>query len=857
MSKVSDEMSTLCSNVSDLTSGIKNMLCEIDNGALQRSSCFTCGSPHHMAKECPSRLSRDPQERAVRQSAKSQRDEEVGRILAPVKHGQKIRQTKNRNVMQSPQLETKGQKNKQIAVSPQLETKGQQNKRIEQQNGKQSPQLESVQSETKSHQIKEMRKQEDMQYRQSGNVQNEHQPDNSKHQPQLVDSSCQDSSVTTSQVMQDPQPENVQNESCYQIMQYPQSEDVLTEHQTDNNKNQPQLVDSSCLDDSVATSEAMQYPQSEKVQNQHQPDNNKYQPQLVGTSCLDNSVATSEANYLQSDNIQNQHCSGQSYPHLDIRTSQPQQVDTSHQESSTSREDLDSTSNQQDEKQTTQGLMESNQDLTNKPYLQLDIRTYQPQQVDTSRQESSDDQTSREELGSTINRQDPQWLFVPNQQQPSKPYPHLDIRTYQPQQVDTSHQESSDDQTSREEIDRTINREDPQWMLVPNQQQHSKPYPQLGIRTYQPQQVNSSCKESSDDPTSGKEVVSSVSKDVMQYLQLETVLYQQQLDTPYPQLDVETYQLQRVDTSRQESFDDLTSGKELVSAYNKNVIQPPHLDRLQPSKPYRQLDIRLYQLQQVDNSYQESSDDATSGKELDHTLNKVKLCEVYHTLVKLKDKHVEEAAESVVLWKWFFIKCDPQLGILSKMKSHMAGANLMTIGLKIDPVNLQRVDISERRVTSADPVAMVTCKLDYVEESNLGSKVVTPGSAYSSTVEDTLQVVNTTYNCDTEPVLRTVVQYEIEIHTFEPSTSSPPGLDDQCAAVPEHIQDILKCARSELTQYFHLQGSSFIEGIVGDTCTLINYCQKAVMVTSSEGSDPETSRIWDPGGATRFVKRRD
>ena len=66
MSKVSDKMSTLCSNVSDLTSGIKNMLCEIDNGALQRSSCFTCGSPQHMAKECPSRLSRGPGERAVR-----------------------------------------------------------------------------------------------------------------------------------------------------------------------------------------------------------------------------------------------------------------------------------------------------------------------------------------------------------------------------------------------------------------------------------------------------------------------------------------------------------------------------------------------------------------------------------------------------------------------------------------------------------------------------------------------------------------------------------------------------------------------------------------------------------------------
>ena len=193
------------------------------------------------------------------------------------------------------------------------------------------------------------------------------------------------------------------------------------------------------------------------------------------------------------------------------------------------------------------------------------------------------------------------------------------------------------------------------------------------------------------------------------------------------------------------------------------VIQPPQLDRLQPSKTYSQLDIRTYQLQQVDNAYQESSDDATSGKELDHTLNKVKLCEVYHSLVQLKDKHVEEAAESVVLLKWFFIKCDPQLGILSKMKSHMTGGNLMIIGLKIDPVNLQRMDISEKRVTSADHVAMDTCKLDYVEESNLGSKFVIPRSAYSSTVEDILQVVNTTYNCDTEPVLRTVVQYEIEI----------------------------------------------------------------------------------------------
>ena len=81
----------------------------------------------------------------------------------------------------------------------------------------------------------------------------------------------------------------------------------------------------------------MQYTQSEKVQNQHQLDNKKYQPQLVGTSCLDSSVATSETNYPQSDYKQNQHCSGQSYPHLDIRTSQPQQVDTSHQESQITR----------------------------------------------------------------------------------------------------------------------------------------------------------------------------------------------------------------------------------------------------------------------------------------------------------------------------------------------------------------------------------------------------------------------------------------------------------------------------------------------------------------------------------------
>ena len=130
---------------------------------------------------------------------------------------------------------------------------------------------------------------------------------------------------------------------------------------------------------------------------------------------------------------------------------------------------------------------------------------------------------------------------------------------------------------------------------------------------------------------------------------------------------------------------------------------------------------------------------------------------------------------------------------------------------------------------------------------------------HHKSIENTLHVINTTGNCntpfDTESEFRTALLSVMKIQALEPTTSYPPGLDDQYAAVPEHIQDILKCARSELTQYFHLQGSSFIKGIVGDTCTLINYCQKAVMVTSSEGSDPETSRIWDPGGASRFVKR--
>ena len=60
-----------------------------------------------------------------------------------------------------------------------------------------------------------------------------------------------------------------------------------------------------------------------------------------------------------------------------------------------------------------------------------------------------------------------------------------------------------------------------------------------------------------------------------------------------------------------------------------------------------------------------------------------------------------------------------------------------------------------------------------------------------------------------------------------------------------------------MTQDCHRQSSRSIEGIVWGTCTLIKYCKRVVMVTSSEGIDPETSRIWDPGGASRFVKRRD
>ena len=52
--------------------------------------------------------------------------------------------------------------------------------------------------------------------------------------------------------------------------------------------------------------------------------------------------------------------------------------------------------------------------------------------------------------------QSPQRLIVPNQQQPIKPYAQLDIRTYQLQQVDTSRQENSEKATARKEQASTI-----------------------------------------------------------------------------------------------------------------------------------------------------------------------------------------------------------------------------------------------------------------------------------------------------------------------------------------------------------------------------------------------------------------
>ena len=202
-----------------------------------------------------------------------------------------------------------------------------------------------MQSETKIDQIKEMPKQGWMQYQQSGTVHDGHQPDNNKNQPQLVDSSCQDNSVATSQDWQFAQAGNVQNghrsdnnmnqpqlvdSSCQdnsvttsQDLQFAQPGNVQNGHRSDNNMNQPQLVESSCQDNSVATSQDLQFAQYGKVQNEYQPDNNKNQPQLVDSSCKDSSIATSpDLQSPQSGNVLNQHRS-------DNSKYQPQQVDTS------------------------------------------------------------------------------------------------------------------------------------------------------------------------------------------------------------------------------------------------------------------------------------------------------------------------------------------------------------------------------------------------------------------------------------------------------------------------------------------------------------------------------------------------
>ena len=51
----------------------------------------------------------------------------------------------------------------------------------------------------------------------------------------------------------------------------------------------------------------------------------------------------------------------------------------------------------------------------------------------------------------------PQSENVQNQRCSGKPYPHQEIKPYQPKQVGSSHQESSDDQISREELNIAIN----------------------------------------------------------------------------------------------------------------------------------------------------------------------------------------------------------------------------------------------------------------------------------------------------------------------------------------------------------------------------------------------------------------
>ena len=124
-----------------------------------------------------------------------------------------------------------------------------------------------------------------MQYPQSEDVLKEHQPDNSQYQLQLVDTlhldNSGDNSATTSHDLQSPQSGNVQNQHCWS-KSYPQ---------TDNYKCQWQLVDMSCKDNSAATYQYLQFLQSGNIQNGHQPDNNKSQPQLVDSSRQDNSLS--------------------------------------------------------------------------------------------------------------------------------------------------------------------------------------------------------------------------------------------------------------------------------------------------------------------------------------------------------------------------------------------------------------------------------------------------------------------------------------------------------------------------------------------------------------------------------------
>ena len=256
-----------------------------------------------------------------------------------------------------------------------------------------------MQTETKIHQIKEMPKQ-DLQFAQSRNVQNGHQPDNNKNQPQLVDSSCQDNSVATSQDLQFAQSGNG--------------------HRSDNNMNQPQLVDSSCQDNSVTTSQDLQLAQPGNVQNGHRSDNNMNQPQLVDSSCQDNSVTTSQDLQLaQPGNVQNGHRS-------DNNMNQPQLVESLCQDNSDA---------------TSQDLQFAQYGKVQNEY-RPDNNKNQPQLVDSSCKDSS--------IATSPDLQFPQSGNVLNQHR-------SDNSKYQPQRVDTSCLDNSGDVTSEQETIITIN----------------------------------------------------------------------------------------------------------------------------------------------------------------------------------------------------------------------------------------------------------------------------------------------------------------------------------------------------------------------------------------------------------------